>query len=75
MSLVLAFASRTVDQRVVSPLLYGSHPYPYGSPPTVFVFQYKPLNFKKSIILSCLILDNYQLFYGQGLIIHTTCPL
>ena len=31
MSLVLTFAIRTVDQRVVSPLLCGSHPYPYGS--------------------------------------------
>ena len=31
MSLVLTFATRTVDQRVVSPLLCGSHPYPYGS--------------------------------------------
>ena len=31
MSLVLTFAIRTVDQRVVSPLLCGSHPYPCGS--------------------------------------------
>ena len=31
MNLVLTFAIRTVDQRVVSPLLCGSHPYPYGS--------------------------------------------
>ena len=31
MSLVLTLAIRTVDQRVVSPLLCGSHPYPYGS--------------------------------------------
>jgi len=31
MSLVLTLAIKTVDQRVVSPLLCGSHPYPYGS--------------------------------------------
>lgn len=31
MSLVLTLAIRTVDQRVVSPLLCGSHPYPCGS--------------------------------------------
>ena len=31
MNLVLTLAIRTVDQRVVSPLLCGSHPYPYGS--------------------------------------------
>jgi hypothetical protein len=31
MSLVLTLAIRTVDQRVVFPLLCGSHPYPCGS--------------------------------------------
>ena len=31
MSLVLTLAIRTVNKRVVSPLLCGSHPYPYGS--------------------------------------------
>lgn len=31
MSLVLTLAIRTVDQRIVSPLLCGSHPYPCGS--------------------------------------------
>ena len=31
MSLVLTLAIRTIDQRVVSPLLCGSHPYPCGS--------------------------------------------
>ncbi len=46
MSLVLAFATRTVDQRVVSPLLCGSHPYPYGSLTYRLLFQYKPLKFK-----------------------------
>ena len=31
MSLVLTLVIRTVDQRVVSPLLCGSHPYLHGS--------------------------------------------
>ena len=36
MSLVLTFAIRTVDQRVVSPLLCGSHRILVVASPTVF---------------------------------------
>lgn len=61
MSLVLAFATRTVDQRVVSPLLCGSHPYPYGSLTyrfRLFVYQYKPLKYKSQRFILIFLNNN-----------------
>ena len=57
MSLVLTLAIRTVDQRVVSPLLCGSHPYPCGS----LTYRISSLFYSFTYRKSTLICEKYQL--------------
>ena len=57
MSLVLTLAIRTVDQRVVSPLLCGSHPYPCGS----LTYRISSLLYSLTYRKSTLICEKYQL--------------
>ena len=57
MSLVLTLAIRTVDQRVVSPLLCGSHPYPCGS----LTYRISSLLYSFRYRKSSFICEKYQL--------------
>ena len=56
MSLVLTLTIRTVDQRVVSPLLCGSHPYPCGS----LTYRYSLLVYSSPIEKSTLTLNFFR---------------